>query len=145
MRMQFQWTPDSQWMQLTPAGWWALGLAFGVLAVSAAAYVWHSRRRQHRVDARLAQLTAALALLTDTMETGFQDVVRQASRAPQEAEVRPAPRARTNAQRRVKHAARRGRPLDQIAAAEQMSEGEVHLMLQMSGGQPPATPHAEMR
>ena len=145
MRMQFQWTPDSQWMQLTPAGWWALGLSFGLLAVSAAAYVWHNRKRQRRVDARLAQLTAALALLTDTMETGFQDVVRQASRAPQEAEVRPAQRARTNAQRRVKSAARRGRPVEQIAAAEQLSEGEVHLMLQMSGGQPPATPHAEMR
>ena len=145
MRMQWQWTPDSQWMQLTPAGWWALGVAFVVLAVSAAAYVWHTRRRQRRVDARLAQLTAALALLTDTVEAGFQDVLRQTSRATPEAEVRPAPRARTNAQRRVKSAARRGRPLDQIAAAEQLSEGEVHLMLQMSGGQPPATPHAEMR
>ena len=145
MRMQWQWTPDSQWMQLTPAGWWAMGVALVVLVALAAAYAWHTRARQRRVEARVAQLTAALALLTDTVETGFNDVLRQTARASQDAEPRPAPRARANTQRRIKSAARRGKPVDQIAATEQLSEGEVHLMLQMSGGQPPATHHAEMR
>jgi hypothetical protein len=143
MRMQFQWTPDSQWMQLTPAGFWVVGGAGLVLVALAVAYVWHTQRRQRRVDNRLAQLTAALALLTDTVETGFESVLRQATRVTPDAENRPAPRARVNAQRRVKSAARRGKPLEQIAAAEQMSEGEVHLMLQMSGAEPPT--HAEMR
>jgi C4-dicarboxylate-specific signal transduction histidine kinase len=145
MRMQWQWTPDSQWMQLTPAGWWGLGGAFVVLVALVVAYVWQTRRRQRRFETRLAQLTAALALLTDTVETGFQDVMRQTARASQETEARPAPRARTNTHRRIKSAAKRGKAVEQIAAAEQLSEGEVHLMLQMSGGQPPTTSHAEMR
>ncbi|HET9271530.1 MAG TPA: hypothetical protein VFO31_25310, partial [Vicinamibacterales bacterium] len=41
-----------------------------------------------------------------------------------------APRNRTTTQRRVRGAAKRGQSVREIAAAEQMSEGEVRLMLQ---------------
>ncbi len=143
MRMQWQWTPDSQWMQLTPAGQWAVAAALIAVVAVAAVFAWNARIRRRRVDARIAQLTAALALLTDTVEAGFQDVLRQTAREPLEAS--PAPRIRANTQRRVKTAARRGRAIDEIAATERLSEGEVRLMLQMSGTQPAATHHAEMR
>ena len=104
--------------------------------------LWWQGRRVKRLDARVAQLSAALALLTDTVEAGFQDVLQQTAPA---VEKRPTAAPRANARRRIRSAAKRGRPVDQIAAAEQLSEGEVRLMLQMSGGQSEPAQHAEMR
>ena len=50
------------------------------------------------------------------------------------------------AQRRVRGAAKRGQSVREIAAAEQMSEGEVRLMLQNpSRAVKEPTVHAEMR
>jgi hypothetical protein len=130
---------------LTPEGHWAVaGLVAVALLLQAACVLWWHGTRVKRLDARVAQLSAALALLTDTVEAGFQDVLKQTAPA---AEKRPVvPSRAANARRRIRSAAKRGKPVEQIAAAEQLSEGEVRLMLQMSGG-PQSEPahHAEMR
>jgi hypothetical protein len=82
------------------------------------------------------------------MEGGLQDVAREVGRLGAASAV-AAPRARAATQRRVRTAAKRGRPVTDIAASEQMSEGEVRLMLQLgksqaaSAGEPLA--HASMR
>lgn len=137
--MQMQW-------QLTQQGQWIVGgIAAGMVAAGAAVAVliWLQSRRVRHLDARVAQLVAALALLTDTVEAGFQDVLRPAPRPVPEVRATVAPRA--NTRRRVRSAAKRGRSVDQIAANEQMSEGEVRLMLQMSGASREQANHAEMR
>jgi hypothetical protein len=57
-----------------------------------------------------------------------------------------APRNRVTAQRRVRGAAKRGHSVRDIAAAEQMSEGEVRLMLQQTSREvKEPTVHASMR
>lgn len=135
--MQMQWV-------LTPEGHWIVaGLLVAALVAQALVVVLWQGRRVKRLDARVAQLTAALALLTDTAEAGFQDLLRQTTPAVDKRPAAPSPRAATR--RRIRTAAKRGRPVEQIAAAEQLSEGEVRLMLQMSGGSNEPASHAEMR
>jgi len=96
--------------------------------------MWLQRRKVRNLDGRVAHLSAAMALLTDTLEGGLHDVAREVSRlsAQPSSAVTPvvARSTRTAAQRRVKGAAKRGHSVRDIAAAEQMSEGEVRLMLQ---------------
>lgn len=134
--MQMQWV-------LTPEGHWIVaGLLVTALAAQALAVLLWQGRRVKRLDARVAQLAAALALLTDTAEAGFQDLLRQTAPA---VDKRPAASPRASTRRRIRTAAKRGRAVEQIAAAEQLSEGEVRLMLQMSGGSSEPAPHAEMR
>jgi hypothetical protein len=128
---------------LTPEGHWLLaGLVVAALLAQAAVVVVWQGRRVKRLDARVAQLSAALALLTDTVEAGFQDVLSQAT--PVVERKRAAAPQRANTRRRVRSAAKRGRPVDEIAAAEQMSEGEVRLMLQMTEAQSEPADHAQM-
>jgi hypothetical protein len=88
-----------------------------------------------------------MALLTDTLEGGLHDVAREVSRLGTQPSAAPVvPRNRTAAQRRVRGAAKRGRSVRDIAAAEQMSEGEVRLMLQASSRElKEPSNHAEMR
>ena len=69
--------------------------------------LWWQGGRVKRLDARVAQLSAALALLTDTVEAGFQDVLRQTAPV---VEKRPAAAPRANTRRRIRSAAKRGRP-----------------------------------
>jgi len=112
-----------------------LGIALGALGVSltAGAWLWIAGRRTAAslatVEHRLTQLTAGIALLTDTTETGLRDVAVEVGRfAP------PAPAAkprRAATQRRIAGAARRGRSLQEIAATENVSEGEVRLRLNL--------------
>jgi hypothetical protein len=118
-----------------------VGIGGGVmllLQVVLLAGLWLQRRRSRALDGRVAHLSAAVALLTDTLEGGLHDVAREVSRLSAATVVPVAPqRNRTAAQRRVRGAAKRGRTVREIAAAEQMSEGEVRLMLQ--------TPHREVK
>ena len=93
-------------------------------------------RQQRRIDAlegRVANLLAGLSLLTDTTETGLRDVAAEVARLTGTA-ARPKARSRT-AHRRITGAARRGESIQAIAAAEQISEGEVTLRLSMNGTQ----------
>jgi hypothetical protein len=112
--------------------------------------IWLQRRRVRSLDGRVAHLSAAMALLTDTLEGGLHDVAREVSRLasaqPSAVATVPAPRNRVTTQRRVRGAAKRGHSVRDIAAAEQMSEGEVRLMLQQTSREvKEPTVHASMR
>jgi hypothetical protein len=93
-------------------------------------------RRLGRFDKRLAHLTDAMSLLTETAEAGFRanaaEIGRLGERAPAERD------ASQTASGRVMRAVRRGRSVQQIAADEQMSEGEVRLRLHLADW--PASP-----
>ena len=107
------------------------GAVILALQLTAVVGLWLQRRKVRNLDGRVAHLAAAMALLTDTLEGGLHDVAREVSRLGTQPSAAPVvPRNRTAAQRRVRGAAKRGRSVRDIAAAEQMSEGEVRLMLQ---------------
>jgi hypothetical protein len=131
-----------------------VGVGGGVmllLQVTGLVVIWLQRRRVRSLDGRVSHLSAAMALLTDTLEGGLHDVAREVSRlaSPASASAPMAmavPRNRATAQRRVKGAAKRGHSVRDIAAAEQMSEGEVRLMLQNASREvKEPTVHASMR
>jgi len=135
---------NPQMQQLTVGIGGAVILA---LQLTAVAGLWLQRRKVRNLDGRVAHLAAAMALLTDTLEGGLHDVAREVSRLGTQPSAAPVvPRNRTAAQRRVRGAAKRGRSVRDIAAAEQMSEGEVRLMLQASSRElKEPSNHAEMR
>jgi hypothetical protein len=131
-----------------------VGVGGGVmllLQVTGLVVIGLQRRKVRNLDGRVAHLSAAMALLTDTLEGGLHDVAREVSRLAAQpsaaaAAAAIAPRHRTTTQRRVRGAAKRGQSVREIAAAEQMSEGEVRLMLQNTSREvkEPAV-HASMR
>ena len=123
------------------------GAVILALQLTAVVGLWLQRRKVRNLDGRVAHLAAAMALLTDTLEGGLHDVARAVSRLGTQPSAAPVvPRNRTAAQRRVRGAAKRGRSVRDIAAAEQMSEGEVRLMLQASSRElKEPSNHAEMR
>ena len=103
------------------------------MVVVAAGLVWVHVQTQaaiERLDDRVAHLLAGVSLLTDTTEGALRDVAVEINRlaAPKDQER---PRTRAATQRRVASAARRGRTVQDIAASEQVSEGEVRLRLQL--------------
>jgi hypothetical protein len=119
-----------------------------VLQLAGLVVLWLQRRKVRNLDGRVAHLSAAMALLTDTLEGGLHDVAREVSRLNAQPAAAPVvPRAsRAAAQRRIRGAAKRGRSVREIAAAEQMSEGEVRLMLQNAAREiKEPSVHAEMR
>lgn len=110
-------------------------LAIAGLGAALAALQWTLYLRQQAaveaLDGRVAHLAAGVTLLTDTTEIGLRDAAVEIGRLAARPETaRPAPRA--TAQRRVSGAARRGRSIQDIAAKEQMSEGEVRLRLNLA-------------
>lgn len=90
-------------------------------------------RRLARLDDRMAHLTAAMSLLTDTTEGGLRDIAREVERLAVAPKPAARPKTRAATQRRLTSAARRGRSVREMATAEQMSEGEVRLRLQLEG------------
>ena len=89
----------------------------------------HHRSAVERLDDRIAHLLAGVSLLTDTTESALRDVATEINRLASSDTSRPRPRAAT--QRRIAGAARRGTTVQDIAATEEMSEGEVRLRLQL--------------
>jgi hypothetical protein len=83
-----------------------------------------------RLDDRIAHLMAGVSLLTDTTEGALRDVATEIGRLGATVEG-ARPLARATSQRRIAGAARRGRTVQDIAAKEQLSEGEVRLHLQL--------------
>jgi hypothetical protein len=114
-------------------------MQFGLMAVGGAtllilgAMVWMHVQHQaaiERIDDRMAHLVAGVSLLTDTTEGALRDVAGEIHRLAATGE-RPSPRPRAATQRRIAGAARRGTTVQDIAASEQISEGEVRLRLQL--------------
>ena len=88
------------------------------------------RRLIERLDDRLTHLHAGLSLLTNTTEDGLRGVALEVARLAGAAEVKP--KVVASARERIATAAGHGRSVQDIAATEQVSEGEVllHLLLQ---------------
>ncbi len=107
----------------------ALLLATGVILFIAARLV-RALRHTVQLETRVGRLQEGLNLLTDTTETGFRQVATEVERL---AAVSAASAARSSAPRptavRLRAAAHRGHTVPEIAAAEQVSEGEVRLRL----------------
>jgi hypothetical protein len=106
-----------------------LGSAAALVLTALAALMGLRRQRKAlaRLDERLTQLSAGLSLLTNTTEDGFRGVAIEVARLSGAADVRPRPPAGTR--QRVATAAGHGRSVQDIAAAEHISEGEVLLHL----------------
>jgi hypothetical protein len=121
-------------------------MAGAVLAAPAAGCVWLTRRmlaasrtHVHEVERRLAQLSSAVELLTDTTESGLQaafiEIQQLTGAGIQKAAKQP------GLQTRVRRAATKGRSAREIAVREGVSEGEVRLRLTLAGA-PQAVPQA---
>ena len=116
-------------------------MQFGLMVVGGTtllilgAMVWMHVQHQaaiERIDDRMAHLVAGVSLLTDTTEGALRDVAGEINRLATTATGdRPSSRPRAAAQRRIAGAARRGTTVQDIAASEQISEGEVRLRLQL--------------
>ena len=91
------------------------------------------RRRQRAVVARLedrvTHLAAGVSLLANTTEDGLRSIAAEIARLAGTAEQKAQPPATTR--QRIAAAAGHGRTVQDIAATEQVSEGEVllHLLL----------------
>ncbi len=111
-----------------------LGLAASVLVL-----IVHRRQRAAiaRLEERLTHLTAGVSLLTNTTEEGLRSVALEVARLTRVTDARPA--AVTHTRERIASAAVQGRSVQDIASAEQVSEGEVLLHLLLEKLKPEAT------
>ena len=111
-------------------------LAAVVLITLSVALVARSRQKafQKRLDERLTHLTTALSLLTNTTEEGLRAASLEIARISRATAPEPQPQA--TARERMATAAGHGRSIQDIAASEQLSEGEVLLHLLMHRLQP---------
>lgn len=126
-------------LPITPATVAVAGLAtFGLVQLVLLWKLARSSRATADACARVAQLTAALELLTDTTEEGFVNVASELERLG----VRPLPSgaSRRAVTRRIAAAARTGTTVEDIAVAESLSESEVRLHLGLEASAAPATP-----
>lgn len=102
----------------------------GVSLVQALAIALLLRRRSgrelSRVETRLSHFGEALALLTDTAQTGFATIAAELERGGRR---RAAGAGRAATSKRIVTAAHQGRSIQDIAADEAVSESEVRLHL----------------
>jgi hypothetical protein len=111
----------------------------GLIAAMQAVMLWRCARALNRLQpivARVTQVGDALSLLTDTTESAFRAVALELGK-PRSAPARAASVRRTT---RVSRAAKKGKSVAEIAAAEEVSEGEVRLRLHIANENPPAPP-----
>lgn len=94
--------------------------------------VWALLRRPARTEDRLAHFAEALALLTDTTEAGLANVALEL-----ESTRRRTPRGTSRAAtaKRIATAARKGQSIEDIIAAEALSESEIRLHLRMTANE----------
>ena len=111
------------------------GAALGVIGFSAALVIGTRQKVfQKRLDERLTHLTTALSLLTNTTEEGLRAAALEIARISRPGASEAQPQA--TARERIASAAGHGRSIQDIAASEQVSEGEVLLHLLMHRLQP---------
>lgn len=135
-----------------------MGLALGALLLATGTVVMVALRlvQALRVIVQLEQQVVRLQegtnLLTDTVELGFRQCATELERLATQAQLaRPvaAPAAPRPTTARVKAASARGRSVREIAAQEQVSEGEVRLRLSLAEagarGRKPVTPRTTAR
>lgn len=111
------------------------------------AVLWSHVQQQaaiDRLDDRIAHLVAGTSLLTDTTEGALRDIANEIGRLTAVTEGAGA-RAGAAGQRRIATAARRGRTVRDIAATEELSEGEVRLHLQLDKARKERVNHASLR
>lgn len=109
-------------------------IGLGVLVAVEGLVIVHlgrSVRKVSKIADRVANLGAALTLLTDTTEAGLASVAVELER------VGTLKRSATTTTRRatskrISTAAKNGRSLEEIAAIEALSESEVRLHLQLA-------------
>jgi hypothetical protein len=121
--------------------------ALAVVSAVQSAMLWRSIRaikRLGRLEDGLERCTQGLSLLVDTSESGFAMIGAELARAATAPPRRDSNKATT---RRIVSAARHGKPIPDIAAAEQLSEGEVRLRLHLasSGARVAAGPAGDGR
>jgi hypothetical protein len=134
-----------------------MGLALGALLLTTgtvmlvAVRLVQALRVVVHLEQQLARLQEGTNLLTDTVELGFRQCATELERlAAQGQQPRPvavaSPRPTTA---RVKAASARGRSVPEIAAQEQVSEGEVRLRLSLAEaggrGRKPAAPRTSAK
>ncbi|MBI4264095.1 MAG: hypothetical protein HY657_06955 [Acidobacteria bacterium] len=127
--------------------------------------LWLHVRQQaavHALDERIAHLLAGTTLLTDTVEDGLRgvavEVVRLATvtegARPRAAGAGSPSHLLSNLmvdsldhelEQRIAAAAYRGRSVQEIAAREQMSEGEVRMRLELGKSRKEHADHATVR
>ena len=114
-----------------------LGIVVGIALTLWAVQAWLLWRLSRmvaasaRLEEKVGRLGDALSILTETSEAGFKAMADELTRRAVLAGPGPRPRARTPLAR-LKAAARKGMSIADIAAAEQMSEGEVRLRLHLA-------------
>ena len=111
------------------------------------AVIWTHVQQQaaiDRLDDRIAHLMAGVSLLTDTTEGALRDVAIEIGRLAATSEI-AGPKTPAASRSRINGAARRGRTVQDIAANEQVSEGEVRLHLQLDKARKDRTRHASVR
>jgi hypothetical protein len=122
-------------------------LAIGASLAAVAAVIWTHQQQQaaiDRLDDRIAHLMAGVSLLTDTTEGALRDVAVEIGRLAATAEGN-GQETRAASRSRINGAVRRGRTVQDIAANEEMSEGEVRLHLQLEKARKERARHASMR
>lgn len=125
---------------MTP--FWPLVAAATALILLSAVQAWLLWRLSRmvaasaRLEEKVGHLADALSILTETSEAGFKAIADELTRRAVGAPAL-APRARTPLAR-IKAAVKKGTSIAEIAAAEQMSEGEVRLRLHLSEHLTPA-------
>lgn len=106
--------------------------ALAVVSAVQTAMLWRSLRamnRLGRLEGGLERCAQGLSLLVDTSESGFAMIGAELTRFSTTPSRRNSSKTTT---RRIVSAARHGDPVPDIAAAEQLSEGEVRLRLHLA-------------
>lgn len=117
---------------------WAGAGAFLLAQVAVVWWFYCVGRTIASYEEKLGRLSDALDLLTETTESSFKAVASELERISAAGPPRAKPRTST---RRVAAASKRGRSVRDIASKEQLSEGEVHLHLQMAQADVPDRVH----
>lgn len=135
----------SELLNVTGVSAGAMVVAAIVVAGTVITLVSNLRQRAAlaQLDERISQLSAGLSLLTNTSEEGFRSIAAEIDRlanasehvryvpAQEPASSPKAPRPQMSPRERIALAAVGGRSVQEIAASEHLSEGEVLLHMLM--------------